>query len=262
MVAQRGERHPPDALRVVVRRGGRRLEREPRLAAAARARQRHEADVVPGEQLADFTQLAVAAEERRRGDRQVRAVEGLQRRELAVPQLVDPLGGGEVLEPVLAEIAHVRAGEIAGRGGEEHLAPVPGRRDARGAVDVEPDVALLRRDRLARVQTHAHPDRPVGQGVLPLACRLHGVRRARERVEEGVSLRVHLHAAVARERLAKRPAVPSEQARVAISADLVEQPRRSLHVREQERDGARRTGHVRDASGGGAAPSARAGRAR
>jgi hypothetical protein len=41
---------------------------------------------------------------------------------------------------------------------------VPDRGDARRAVDVEPDVALLGHERLARVQAHADPNRPVEPG--------------------------------------------------------------------------------------------------
>ena len=68
-VAERGERHPPDALGEVVRGLGGGLEREPGLAGAAGAREREQADAVP-ELLDDLAELARAAEElgRRHGE--------------------------------------------------------------------------------------------------------------------------------------------------------------------------------------------------
>jgi hypothetical protein len=66
--------------------------------------------------------------------------------------LVDPLGRGEVLQPVLAEIAQpIRAGEVVGRLRDDGLPAVAGRGDPGGAVDVDADVALLGHERLAGV---------------------------------------------------------------------------------------------------------------
>ena len=52
-------------------------------------------------------ELALAADERRRLDRQVRPVERLERRELVVAELEEPLRRAEVLEAVLAEVAQL-----------------------------------------------------------------------------------------------------------------------------------------------------------
>jgi hypothetical protein len=63
-------------------------------------------------------------------------------------QLEDPLVPGEVLQPVLAQVpeSHLirkRCSNELGRGGrDQHLAPVAGRRDHGGPVDVEPDVVV------------------------------------------------------------------------------------------------------------------------
>ena len=84
-VAQRRQRHPPDAVGIRLGRLGRRLDREPRLAGAARPGQRQEPRRSPCEQLHDLGQLVLAPEERRRRNRQVRPIEALQRRELASP---------------------------------------------------------------------------------------------------------------------------------------------------------------------------------
>ena len=94
---------------------------------------------------------------------------------------------------------------------------IPGRAD-----DVEPEVALLADVGLARVQPDADPDdgtvRPVeprrGRAGLPPPQRR---RRARgEREEEGVALRVDLHA-LRGERLADEAAVLGERVAVEIS---------------------------------------------
>jgi hypothetical protein len=74
--------------------------------------------------------------------------------------------------------------------------------------------------------------RPLGLG----SC-LHGSAGAREDVEEGVTLRVDLFAAVPRKRLPQDPPMLGQHVAVAI-AELFEQPRGALDVREQEGDGA------------------------
>src|SRR5581483_7234180 len=102
---------------------------------------------------------------------QVRRVQGLERRELVVSELVDALRRGEILEAVLAEIAEaVRRNEVVGRLREQHLAAVTGRGDASGSMDVDPDVALVRRGRLAGVETHPDLHRPRRERRLRLGC--------------------------------------------------------------------------------------------
>ena len=81
-VAQRCERHPEDAVGVVVAGCGRGLQGEPGLAGAAGAGEGEQANVVAGEEREHLGELVLAAEERGCGDRQVGAVEALQRREL------------------------------------------------------------------------------------------------------------------------------------------------------------------------------------
>jgi hypothetical protein len=95
------------------------------------------------EQLVHLRQLVVAAQKRRGRDREIRSVERLQRRELAVPELEDPLRRAQVPKPVLAEVAQaVVAQQRGGRRGDEHLASVGRSRDPGGAVDVLADVPL------------------------------------------------------------------------------------------------------------------------
>ena len=64
--------------------------------------------------------------------------------------------------------------------------------------------------------------------------------RGREGDEERVALRVHLDATMRRERLAQRPAVLRERVSRRRRSETVQQPRRALHVGEEERDGAGR----------------------
>ena len=98
---------------------------------------------------------------------------------------------------------------------------------------------------LTRVQPHAHADGerlgPVvrRQGALPLRCRPHRVAGAGKRDEEGVTLRVDLHAACVRERVPEQSTLCLEGLSVVLP-ERFEQPRRALDVGEQERDGARR----------------------
>ncbi len=145
-IAHWSERHPEDTVGILVGRLRRSLQRQPCLAGAAGAGEGEQANIVTGEQLDDLRELALAADERRRRHREIRAVERLQDGEVACTQLVDALGGPEVLEAVLAEIgaARPRPSERRRRG-DEHLAPVAGGGDAGRAVDVAADVALRRR---------------------------------------------------------------------------------------------------------------------
>jgi len=107
-------------------------------------------------------------------------------------------------------------------------------------VHVHAHIALIRQVRRARVQTHPHADRTGGERSLPLGRGLERLRGGGKDVEERVTLRVHLHAAVTDERFAQQSSVPGQRLPVALGTKLVQQPGRALHVREQEGDGARR----------------------
>ena len=209
-IPYRGERDEPDAVAVLLDALRSCLQRQPSLARAAGAGERDDAMRV--EQREHLGQLAFASDERRRLHRQVRLVDALQRRELIVAELVEPLRRCKVLEPVHAEVAQaICAGEIARCLREENLAAVTGSGDARGAMHIDPDVSLFGHRRLARVQSHAHSDRSVGERFARRLRRRQRVGRLRERYEECVSLCAHLDAAVARELLAQRAMVLGQQ---------------------------------------------------
>ena len=127
----------------------------------------------------------------------------LQRREDVRTELEETLRRAQVLQPVQAEVAHIGAGEVRRRLRQEHLPPVPGGRDPRRPVHVEPDIALVRPERLAGVQPHPHAHRAARKRALRVGGGGHGVGRAREGDEERVALRVDLDPVVLR---AKPPA--------------------------------------------------------
>ena len=239
-VGEAGERHPEDAVALRAHELGRDLEREPGLSRAARAGEREQARAVR-EPRDELFQLALPAHERARRDRQVRRVERAERREVARAELVEALGAGEVLQAVLAEVADRRVGieQSPGRLGDDDLASVRGSGDARGTVHVEADVALVRHDRLARVDPDPHADGAALERLAPVGRGGDRVRRPREGDEEGVSLRVHLHPAVLGEGGPQRTPVVGEQLDVR-GAVLLEQPRRALDVGEEERHRAAR----------------------
>ena len=201
--------------------------------------ERQQPDVVAAQQADDLVQLARAAEERRRRNGQVRLVERLQAREVARRRAGRARSGAERsfsrCSPRSRRSSPATRSRVACD--SEHLPAVPGRGDPRRAMDVDPDVALVGDDRLARVEPHADADRPVVERRLAVGGGGERVRCARERDEERVALRVHLDAAVPRERLAQDAPVLGQQVRVPVAV-LVQQPRRAFDVREEERDGA------------------------
>ena len=141
-------------------------------------------------------------------------------------------GRAQILEAVHAQVADIRVHECAGRLRQEHLPAVADGRDARALVHVEADVSLLGQPRLAGVQPHPHAYRPVGQRALAVRGGGDGVRRAGEGDEECVTLRVDFDALVVGKRRAESPPVLVQRLPVVV-AELVQQPRRALDVREK-----------------------------
>ncbi len=72
-------------------------------------------------------------------------------------------------------------------------------------------------------------------GALGLNCCLHGIACPGEREEKRIALRVDLDAVGVCERVANDAPVLGQNFRVAV-AELFEQRRRALDVREDERD--------------------------
>ena len=144
-------------------------------------------------------------------------MQALQRREVAVAELVDPLGRRQVLQPVLAQVAQpVRARRAppsrprpapARRGRRRRSAPPGGRRPRR--TPPPPEAAY-------RCGCRCAPGSGPRQAVLASRGRRERARRSRKSDEEGVALRIHLDATVRAERVAQDAAMIRE--RLGISA--------------------------------------------
>ena len=111
--------------------------------------------------------------------------------------------------------------------------------DARALVHVEADVPFIGQPRLARVQPHPNAYRPVRQRALAVGSSGDSVRRAGEGDEERVTLRIDLDALMLGKRRPETPPMLVQRLSVVV-AKLVQQPRRALHVREQQRHNAGR----------------------
>jgi len=225
-LGDRRQLHEEDAITIIGHRAACDLEAEPRLAGAARPGKRQQA--APLEELADLTDLALAAEEGRQARRQIvrDRVEGRDRRKVAgqigddeLPQMLRML---DVPEPMLAEVAQLdllgKSPTDQGAGGvrEQHLSPVRDIGDAAGAMDMEPDVSIGPDAGLAGVQAHAHADgdaRRPGlrvQRALRRDGRGHPARRRGEHDEKGVSFRPDLDATLHHEGRAQQLLVSSK----------------------------------------------------
>jgi hypothetical protein len=182
-------------------------------------------------------ELSLPPDERARRQREVRARDRHERRETHAPDLEDPHGLLDVFEAVLAELHEPTLDERGCRLGEQDLSAVARGGDPRGEVDVLAHVARLCDERRPRVRAHSHPDRAGRERRRDLLGRLDCAVRRREREEERVALRVDLHPVLRLAGAAHDTPVRLERLRVALVAELAQQPRRALDVREEKRDG-------------------------
>ena len=118
---------------------------------------------------------------------------------------------------------------------DQDLTPVPRRGDARGAVHIDTDIALGSEHRLACVNSHSNSNHAALKSALTVTRSIESIACARERDEEGVSLRVHLDARVIREGSPQHTSVRRESMDILV-AELVEQTSRPLDVGEEEGD--------------------------
>ena len=252
-IRDRIERHQPRAVLELAGRSSGELDRQPRLARAARPGQRDEA--LLAHERAKLDEVRHAPDEARDRVRQVadRPIDRAQRREVGAhaidDELVKALGSGEILQLELAERAEPDAGwqrsfdERARGVGHEDLSAMRQCRDPRGAIDVHADVVVAAERADARVQAHPDPDgRVAGPGRLVKRhlCprgRRRGRRRLREHHQERVTLRPALNATVGRERLAENRVVLIEHLGEGRRPEILHEPRRAFHVREQEGHG-------------------------
>ena len=170
-------------------------------------------------------------------------------------ELEEALGTVDVLEPVGAELAHRHASDLildqlAGCVRQHDLTAVCHGSDSGRPMDAETHVSLIPDHGLARVQTHTHPHlAALGPPVLRERTLRHDCGSQRrigtpKGEEEGVSLGVDLPAAALLRCCADDPLVLGENLAVALP-EVLEQPRRSLDVGEEEGDcAARELGHA------------------
>ena len=200
--------------------GGHGLEREPALAGSARAGDRHEPDVWPGEQELDRREVLLPADEPVMKSGQRRAAErswrGKRLGEAVRHELVEVLVLRDVLEAVASQIDRLVAPlrqQVVRQLGGEYLPTVRDRLDPGGPDDVDADVALRPALRLARVQSHAHGNADAAGPLLDRERMLRLDRgagrlyRASKDDHERVALCVHLDPAVACERCPQEDAV-------------------------------------------------------
>ena len=157
------------------------------------------------------------------------------------PELEQARWPVEVLEPMPTEVGeNDPVDQRRSRLREEHLAAVRQCRHTGSAVDVDADVSLGGQRRCPGVQSHPDPDRAGLERLLPGLGGGDRAGRGREGDEERVALRVDLDAVVCGERFPKDAAVLCESLGVRVRPERVQQARRTLDVREEERDGAAR----------------------
>ena len=177
-----------------------------------------------------------------------------QRRELARQpldlELVEPDRLQHVLQPLRPQITQRHPVEQrGGRLRDKHLATVPGRHDPRRPMHIHPHVLRRHRQRLPGMHTHPHPQptlvRPLHrrQALLRLTRGRDRLTRSLERNQEGIALFVDLIAAMPRERLTQHPPMQRKHLREPLRTQPLQQQRRPLHIREQQRHRPRRLHH-------------------
>jgi hypothetical protein len=130
---------------------------------------------------------------------------------------------------------------------QEHLPAMPYGGDARALMHVETDIPLVRQPRLARVQPDAH-HRAAGKCALAVRSSGDRLRSPGEGDEKRIALRVDLDALVLGKHRAESPPMLVQRLPVVV-AELMQQPRRTLVIREQQRyDTGRETAHHRTRS--------------
>jgi hypothetical protein len=210
------------------------------------------------EQAAHVFELALAAEERRRQHWKVRGpvLERPERGKIVLEtpdqELKQVLRPIQVLEPVLTEVADIdpiRWASVEQEGTrrlrEEDLTAMTSRADSRCTVNIQPDVARCHQSRLSSVDadTYArlHAGRPLmaGERALDRDGRFHSVLRSQEDGERRVTLRVDVVTACLGKRGLDHSTLLGQDIAVAVT-EPIGQPSRTLNVREEEGDRARR----------------------
>jgi hypothetical protein len=142
-IPDRGEGDKKDAVGIRIGEFRRDLQSEPRFAAPASPCNRHETSAAI-EKVTQFRELSLASDQRGGRDRQVGSVQAPDGWELSIAQLIDPFRGGQVFEPVKAQISQAGGpNKVTRRLRDQHLSAVTRAGNPCGAMDVDADVAVL-----------------------------------------------------------------------------------------------------------------------
>lgn len=183
------------------------------------------------------------------------AFDRVKRREITLKpvdhELEDPLRSLEAFQTVFAEIEEANPLELlvrckpGGRARQQHLAAVADGADAVGPVHAHADVSLGPEVGLGGVKTHADLGSRSGRPGVRCERALHrdcgedGILDAPEGDEERIALGIDLPSLVLGECRPQQLSVLAKHVGVPL-AQCPDELRRSLHVSEEERDGAAR----------------------
>jgi hypothetical protein len=209
------------------------------------------------EQPPHVTQFPLATDQRSRLDRKIRwsVFERPRRRKVVrntvCEQLVEALRVGQILQTVPAKVAETKAvdllfgQELVDHLGNKHLPAVRSGCDSCGTVNRESNVFVPAHQSLPGVKSHPNA-KLYGRGpllrgnpLLYLTGGRDGVAWTDERNEERIAFCIDFAPVVGGD-LSQYLVVLSENGRVTVSPQLMQQLRRALDVGEQERDGAGR----------------------
>ena len=125
--------------------------------------------------------------------------------------------------------------------GQQDLPPIPCSTNARGPMDIQPDVAPSSRDRLASMESHAHTHRCLcwpgigSEGPLRHHRRCNRLRCTAERHKEPVPRRVNLITVPLLENRPQQFSICCQNTSVSVS-EVLEETGGMLNVAEQESD--------------------------
>jgi hypothetical protein len=229
------------------------LEAQPGFANAARTGQSYQPHIVSKHELLERVNFFFAPDQLCGLSRQVvgPAAEGFEcgkvRGQFRNDDLENAFRMLQIFEAMLAQIAQGDAAgqmverELARGCRKQNLAAMSGRAETRGAMNVHPDVAGRRCDRLARVQSHPHAQ---GFALRPLvrcqpALRFDGggdaILSARESNKEGVTGGIDFITAVRLKRGAHDLALLLQRLGIFF-AEAVQQPGGAFNVTKQKCD--------------------------
>ncbi len=160
-----------------------------------------------------------------------------------MPKLEQPLRRRQVFQAMLAQIADRLRESLHQRPcrrREHHLTAVRSCRDARRTMHIKTHIAVTRQQRRPRVDPNPHSNPPVGQNTLDLESGTQRVVRPRKRHKTSIPFEINNPSPVRGASLLDDPPLKSKRPRPLNLAQFPHEPRRPLHIREEERHRPRR----------------------